>query len=251
MKPSFREAYLKIERANKHVHDLEGYVREFATSDHCTILIEHDPNGGDDTLKLESTQTIPEDFLLVLGDAIHNLRSALDYGMHAASTVWDEHTKFPFRGETRDELIAAINGGLKQKAPKEVIDIIVDVIQPYKRGNGHALWCLHQLDIEDKHRLLIANTKLMFIQGVSCEDEAGQKFTIPDWLIVPNATPVRRLEGHRNIKITDKGKSALTIIFGDGMPLQGSAILPMLGQMTILVNHAVELMETAFAIANP
>jgi hypothetical protein len=136
MKTSFREAYLKIDRANKHVNDLESYVREFAATDHYTILIEHDPNGGCDTLKLKSTQTIPDEFLLVLGDALHNLRSALDYAMHAASTIWDEHTKFPIR-DTRDALIAAINGGLKQKAPREVIDIIVDVIQPYKGGSGN------------------------------------------------------------------------------------------------------------------
>jgi hypothetical protein len=249
MKNSFREAYLKTERANKHIHDLDGYVREFAATDRCTFLIKHDPNGGCDTLQLESTQTIPDDFLLVLGDAIHNLRSALDYAMHGASNIRDERTKFPFR-DTRDELIAAINGGLKQKAPKEVIDIIVDVIQPYERGNGHALWCLHELDIEDKHRLLIANTKLMLIRGISCEDERGEKFCIPDWLIVPNATPIRRLEGHRNVKITDKGKSSLNIVFGDGMPLQGAAILPMLREMMIRVNHTVELLEASFMTSN-
>jgi hypothetical protein len=93
---------------------------------------------------------------------------------------------------------------------------------------------------------LIANTKLTFVQGVSGEDERGQKFTIPKWLIVPNNTPIRRLEGHRNIKITDKGKAALAIIFGDGMPLQGMLILPTLREMTVLVNHAVELLETVF-----
>jgi hypothetical protein len=250
MKTSFREAYLKIDRANKHINDLDGYVRGFAATDHYTILIEHDPDGGYDTLKLNSTQTIPDEFLLVLGDALHNLRSALDYAMHAASTVWDEHTKFPFR-DTRKLLITAINGGLKQKAPKEVIDIIVDVIQPYKGGDGHALWCLHQLDIEDKHRLLIANTKLTFVRGVRGEDERGQKFTFPNWLIVPHHTPFRRLAGHRNIKITDKGKATLAIIFGDGMPLQGMSILPTLREMTVLVNHAVELLETAFLSTSP
>jgi hypothetical protein len=68
------------------------------------------------------------------------------------------HTKFPIYA-SREGFEAAANGALKEKAPKEIIDCLLGTVEPYKGGRGRALWCLHELDIEDKHRLLIANAE--------------------------------------------------------------------------------------------
>ena len=43
------------------------------------IVAESDPNTGDQVFKFRVRAPIPVDLSLVIGDAVHNLRSALDH----------------------------------------------------------------------------------------------------------------------------------------------------------------------------
>jgi hypothetical protein len=47
--------------------------------------------------------------------------------------------------------------GLTKNAYEDVKRFIVDVVQPYNGGKGEMILNLHDLDIEDKHRLSIAH----------------------------------------------------------------------------------------------
>ena len=187
----FREAKLKVKRAKEHVNDLNRLFTNFIQRKNYKVFVEHDARDGCDSLKVKATDTLGDDFVLVLGDALHNLRTSLDFAMNEIEfrTVGKRttFTKFPIY-DTRDGLVSAVNGGLKEKAPKEVIDCIVGIVQPYKGGNGDAIWGLHALDIEDKHRLLIANTELQFIRGIRIEDDTGAEYPISDWLLVVGKT---------------------------------------------------------------
>jgi len=87
----------------------------------------------------------------------------------------DRYTKFPFY-ETRSELVGAMNG--KLKAAPEISRLIRDEIKPYKGGNG-LLYGLHDLDIVDKHRLLIPIVSIVELRGASGEDERGGRFKGP------------------------------------------------------------------------
>jgi hypothetical protein len=70
----FAESQLKIERAMKHIDDLSSMLTAFAQGYAHEVFIEHDPNGGGDVLKVRQG-ILPTEFLLTLGDALHNLRS--------------------------------------------------------------------------------------------------------------------------------------------------------------------------------
>ena len=242
----FHGARLKVKRAKEHIDDLYGRLRAFNAAGSYVVHIEHDTHTGDDFLKLETGQPVPEDFLLITGDAIHNLRTALDFVLNeiefATTGTMTKYTKFPVF-DTRDELEAAINGGLKVKAPKAILDFIMDVVQPYKGGNGDFIWALHALDIEDKHRLLIAKTQLTHIMGICAQDDRGEEFQIPSWLIVePHIAPYRCV-GHRNIKITNKGMAAYLVAFGQGMPMQGKLIPQVLNQFEEIVSGTLDGIE--------
>src|ERR1019366_9034401 len=103
----------------------------------------------------------------ILGDALHNLRTSLDFVATEITSVANKsvrYSKFPFR-ETRAEVVAAINGGLVKAAPPSVISTILDEVKPYKGGND-TLYALHDLDITDKHLLIVPTIAIATVSGV-------------------------------------------------------------------------------------
>jgi len=186
MTKPFKEARLKIERAKEHINHLNLIARNFAETKSHEAFIEHDPEGGDDLLKVRAG-LLPEDFALVLGDAAHNLITALDYAINEIEFevrgFRSKYTKFPMY-ETRDALKGAVNGGFKEKAPEQVIDCIVDIVQPYLGGYNAILYCLYTIEMEDKHRLLIPKLEMKFVDGIILENDAGVEIPVSTWLIV-------------------------------------------------------------------
>jgi hypothetical protein len=94
----------------------------------------------------------------VVGDAIHNLRSSLDYLAYqlviANRQKPTQTTAFPIFDDSKGYK-ANIRGKIKGmgKEAKEAIR----KIKPYKGGgdDSDTLWRLHKLDIRDKHHLLV------------------------------------------------------------------------------------------------
>ncbi|MGA8939343.1 MAG: hypothetical protein WB439_09270 [Acidobacteriaceae bacterium] len=232
---SLYEAGLKVKRANEHILELHRRLRDISAVDQDSyeVHVEYDSEAGSQRLKVESTHNIPSEFLVVVGDVVHNLRASLDYIMG--------EFEFPIR-KTRQELIGAMNGGLKDKGcPDLLIGLILDEIQPYEGGRGDALYALHRLDIEDKHRLLIAKRQLTFVSGIRLKSEDGIEIAIPDWLIVESRIASHPIRGNGAFKVIDKGKATASIVFGEGMPLEGQEIRPALRSLSIVVNQTVGL----------
>lgn len=245
MTSPFYGARLKVERAEHHINNLYLEAFRFMEKNPYIVYAHPDLEGRGDVIKLEGVDALPDPLVLVLGDALHNLRSALDHALIATAINPTPRTMFPVRN-TVQELKAAISGGLKEHAPAEIIDFIVNVIQPYKGGNGEAIWGLHGLDIDDKHKLLIAHLEYTHITGLRAIDDKGENFAIPDWLIVhPHIAPYL-CDGHHNIQITDHGKVMRHVKFGDGMALEGELILPTLRNMSKIVSGAIDGLETVF-----
>lgn len=69
----FEGARLKVERADQHIHALERCLREFTENSFTT---RPHASGMDITYTFLAP---PSEVALILGDAVHNLRSALDH----------------------------------------------------------------------------------------------------------------------------------------------------------------------------
>jgi hypothetical protein len=246
MAKTFHGAMLKIERANEHINDLYRQSREFSNTRPYNISVENNPETGESVLKISTGESAPDRMLLTVGDAIHNLRVALDFVMSDiefdTTGTRDPHTHFPIRA-TRNELVNAINGGLKHKAPKAVIDFIVDEIKPYKGAVGEPLWGLNALDIEDKHRLLIAKKDVTHIRTINCKDGSGEDFTVTEWAMIHPSVSVYPCIGRKNVQITDKGEASIGIVFGDGMPFYGKAILPTILNLSHFVSGTINSLK--------
>jgi hypothetical protein len=147
----------KHRRANEHITLIGSLVDTFLKTAPYKVSMRQNP---DQRLVyfVSSVSFPPEALSLTVGDAIHNLRSALD---HLAYQLVDIGTagKGPFEdiyfpiakdAQSYEKRKARKVAGMR----KEAIDAI-DAIKPYGGAND-LLWNLHRLDIADKHRLLIA-----------------------------------------------------------------------------------------------
>jgi hypothetical protein len=244
---AFPTAQLKIERAEEHIRDLRRRALQFSDHRH-DVLVEHDAEIDCDVLKFVSCQAIPPDLMCIAGDAIHNLRCALDFAMSEIEFVTTgkrtHNVMFPVR-KTIGQLETFIQRRLKEKAPREVLDFIKNEVQPYERGSGDAIWQLHRLDLVDKHQLLIPHLQFEWARNIRYVDESGETFSVPEWAGAP-AGILRIPTQKRSVQVTHRGHVTVDIRFGAGMPLEGRYILPTLTNLKAFVSRTLIALDREF-----
>jgi hypothetical protein len=74
-----RGVRIKIDRAKKHFADLDTAIRAFEARGPYRVEVNKDPHDPSyENYYFRSNATIPDDWSAIVGDCIHNLRSALD-----------------------------------------------------------------------------------------------------------------------------------------------------------------------------
>jgi len=242
----FRGPRLKIERAKQHIGDLHARLCALSTTDYHRLSVERDPNTGDHLLAFEITQPLPDDVALIVGDAIHNLKSALDFAIN--DVVFEKtgkrsrHTKFPVY-DSRSDLVVALNGGTIRPASETIANLLLDGIKPYKGGND-AIWAIHDLNIQDKHALLLPVIQIASLLDVCAEDERGNRILNGSLITVTGRVSVS-FAATTKIKITNHGKATFAIFFDKGLPVEGHNVIETLRTFTEVVGGVID----AFSIA--
>ncbi len=150
--------HLKIEWAYKHIEDLHSGLDAFIATSPYVVSEKRNPDTGEHIYYAAKVTAVPPKILLIAGDILQNIRSSLDYLTNALVRANggspDEFTGFPiFKNiPTTTEQKAAFARKVKGMR-QEAVDVI-EQTNPYKGGNAH-LWRLHDLNIRDKHRLLL------------------------------------------------------------------------------------------------
>jgi len=242
----FHDAKLKIKRANQHIQELQTKLAAFLQTDFCSLHVEEDAKTGNHLLKFEPTKPVPDDIPTIIGDAIHNLRATLD--LVACEIITRAHgatdyVKFPVM-DTRDKLIAALNGGEIKVAGADIIELIGNVIQPYKGGNGHAVWVLHGLDITDKHLRLIPTVSVTALTHVT--GKAGGVTFIDCAFAVSEGGKIGILAMPGKFTFQGYGQPTFAVLFGKGQVFEGQPIVPTLHQLSQLIAGIVETIEKAY-----
>lgn len=163
---------LKIDRAKKHLSELEAVIREHIRSNPYRLIcdLKEAPSikspHADFVIPahlayhyhIAKTAPLPDETRLIFGDVVHNLRAALDllaYDLISANGGDKKRSFFPFHEEARN-FENALSEGQISVVPKEIKDLLRTEIQPYRGGKGDAIWRMNKLDNIDKHRLLLA-----------------------------------------------------------------------------------------------
>lgn len=164
---------VKYEWAKNHIDNLEVAVEDFRGSHPHTISHTQNVDRDEVTFFVSKVADIPDSLALMLGDAIHNLRGTLDHLasalVSAAGGTPDKYTSFPifdtydaYKNLSRDRL---------KGVGKYCFDVI-DNIQPYKGAWGSWAWQLHQLDVVNKHRLLLTVTTMAIGRTMTMSEKA-------------------------------------------------------------------------------
>ena len=75
----FEGANLKLDRADHHVRDFQATFEASIQSNPYEIVLNNDVGARFHTLEVKFREPIPTSLALILADAIHNLRAALDH----------------------------------------------------------------------------------------------------------------------------------------------------------------------------
>jgi hypothetical protein len=239
------DAWLKIKRAKKHLADFE--VAFHALQDSYRSSIEKDPASGGESIKHESTEAediIKYDLALICGDCIHNLKTALDHAWTYVLTridpaLVDDHTKFPIR-PTLQELKAALKGKKIDVSCPRIFKFITSQIKAYEAGN-YDLWTLHQLDIADKHRLLLPLVQAAWIDNYAVKNKAGEIVTGGTWL--NRRSGPYHVDFSPGYEVQNHGKLSLLILFDKGVIAESDEILDALTRFSRLVSQIVVDLE--------
>lgn len=233
----------KIDRAKKHLFDIKDRITRLINSNVATVEI--NPNGGNEVIKHDISDRLASiDIALMVGDAVHNLKSALDYAW--SDTLGDDGSLDKFRKfpvyPSRHELKNALRGRNIDVSHPALYELMLDTIHSYEGGN-EILFHVHRLNIADKHRLLLPVIHYTSISGIVTEDEFGELhhdgYTMgtlqqPPWYI-----PM--FSGHR---VKEKGRLSLSVVFGEGVPPEGMDVSDELEIAAIETQRIVELLES-------
>lgn len=155
MKP-FKGSRIKLRRAQGFIDELESMFIAFSRDDPVKIVQQV---VGNELITDWHFKRVPEEVGAVLGDAIHNMRSALDLmacELAILNNKTPEKVSFPicssaatFKKETKAKNFKRTGAASLR---------LLESIGPYSDGNSR-LYALHQLDLQDKHRALLDTAK--------------------------------------------------------------------------------------------
>ncbi len=167
------DAQAKLRRANEHISEVERLIRSYLATDFYRLSFEPDHGEGRIKVVFQSLHQPDKSIALAVGDAVSNMRSALDYavvaltGLNKAAMPVADSAK-GFKGELKSALV--VNLGL------DAVAFFISKIQAYENGVGHAVWQLNKLRNIDKHRFLLTTINVAGVTA-SWRDRSGSTFT--------------------------------------------------------------------------
>lgn len=239
---------LKVERANRHIDEIFSVTTPLC-KDWYTFRVEADvlpPNAKPSsfTLRYRPTQPIPEKIGLIIGDAVHNLRSALDHLATGIRTgmVWKSDGHFPMR-KRREDLIAPSGDPIEDLAAIEAalpgsIHLLLDNIRP-KNGSNEALWSFHDLNNSDKHRLILPTITVAEATGLDIPAFGLRNCGVGS----DAAKPFDGITANTPFAIQNDFNLSVDVKFGKGTVFENKPVIPTLTQICGLVGYTIDEFE--------
>lgn len=254
-----RPALLKIGRAEYHINDLNRQIDVYLSQKPLRLMTEGNPSADEETHFIEEQLAIPDGFSLSIGDAVHNLRSALDiliFGMIGHRAKKPENVQFPF-AKREDSLVSTMQRRETELAGEKVVAEI-KALKPYVGGD---VWLssLHALDIADKHKLIIpvASTARMSSLELArmipaLKGDASVEAGISQGAVFRNTfggDRATRRANRRNIrpgKYERNFQPTFEICFGEDQPFSRQPVVPTLVTLANKTNDIVIRLADAF-----
>ena len=217
----YEGARLKIKRADKHIADLELSVD--ALKKRLVVTANVEASTGCEFIKCDFASIADREAIdyipTIIGDAVHNLKCALDHAWLATlirlipSRDWEEErTKFPAH-PTPNALESALRNLEIDVSTPNFFKLLMCDVKPYS-GGDYAIRTVHELDIRDKHRLLIPIAHYSSIGAIYLKDHTGRLVEGNTWsteLPLPHF-----VKFERGIHIENPGSVSFDVMFEYG-----------------------------------
>lgn len=154
-------AHLKVDRANQHANALKATIERWLEDRPYSISFHAEGDTGQQAFLIHIEREPPPEWSVVIGEAVYNLRSALDHAVYALSSLDGDPpdgTEFPiFKDCERFESTSRPGGRWKARGLRQDALAVVESVQPFHHGQDpeiHPLWVLQEFSNIDKHRTL-------------------------------------------------------------------------------------------------
>jgi hypothetical protein len=261
VRPSLDGVLARIERAHDHLDQLNLVLAKHERTDPSKgTFTQHETDEQSVVVHIKSQPEVPMLARLLIGETVHSLAVGLDnlafqlclshqtsINTPDAFTVCDKaKTYFPIFATSTAEDLNTIDKRLRLMAPAPA-QIIRDM-QPYQRPEPtrDPLWILRQLDVVDKHRVVLAvahagavreltiNTPDEGVQVIETKDSPWQSLVEGAELLTLRLTP-NPPKSSSDLKI----KMARRILFDKTSICDGDNVLWLLKELIPFVRRNV------------
>lgn len=149
-------AYLKVKRAEKHHAEL---AHLFKRSQPFGYYLETNCKTGERATFAKRNEVVANEAAVIIGDVLHNLRAAIDHAYwnctekYAKSDGERRSIQFPITS-TEMALTDSVLPGLPSRVSQDFAQALAS-LKPYRDGGNSLLCAIHDLDVMDKHKLLV------------------------------------------------------------------------------------------------
>ena len=258
--PVFDGSRQKVSWANKLIADLKTEIVAFLARDPFPFLLGDDLEAERTYLFCNVREVVPRHLPLMLGDALHNLRAALDLlandlvanctGKHKIRDAY-----FPIY-KSSEEFEKQVKKKLKGASP-ELIERLRK-FQPFSTGDN-SLRGLHELDVGNKHKRIITTVGATLLNPLyifprmkpELNSEPRQTtsirgVTFRHLRVDPTALGMQKCCGypsHWFLVPTEKFPATFSFCFGNGEPFPGKDAVATAELLSTKVMEVIERFE--------
>jgi hypothetical protein len=247
------DAKQKIERANTNILDVQAQIIKFFSEPppHYRVFRQLSADGSKEALKIKIIREPTGQIAATVGDAVTNLRSALDFLMCELAIKNKRNdlsgVEFPF-ADSREKFLLPYTQKKIQKLSPEAIDLVCNQ-QPYKGGND-LLWSLNAIRRPNIHRHLVVAAITINRTAGHMRIEPGIGFhTIEQatpWL--PSDREITVITFPPKAKLDYNLQVEMDLAIHDIEPIENQSIVAVLQQFSGLTSHILTKFEERFFI---
>jgi hypothetical protein len=242
---------LKLKRAHKHLAKLDAKVRPWIEDVPHDFRSEIDAEAGEYAAYVVINKTPPLGWSIIVGDFVHNVRSALDQFAYLLVPGAGRHTAFPLYDDREDfDCAVRLAAKRRRRGPLTGLDpdsrafALIELAQPYRGEHGakyHPLHTLRELSNEDKHRTILGSAVGIVTRdgeaklSIDCGDIEYTNF----WIVTDRPMEHDAQVMGADVKIT-----------GDNPHMSVEVDLPVsvaFGKQAVVVSGLAQILNTAVA----
>jgi hypothetical protein len=244
---------IKIERAKRHVRELEADIRAFIERNPYRIVRDQDAEAGRYVYRVHIVEDVPACLSATIGDIVHNLRSALDQLVCqlvlANRRQVRTRTGFPVGSSVKEFETDAAG---KIQGVSAVGERFIHRLKPYK-GGREPFWVIHELNRLDKHKAIVpvgSAYKHVWLNLRLPVEWQTEQISVFSFAINPGdreyplkdgtelfICPTNFFETHNEPNFT------FEVAFGEGQIVDGKPVLPAIQQLVEFVERVIGIAE--------